>query len=541
MKASIKLTSLPGIIATMGLLLASCAPAVSPAPTPSPWPARTPLPRLALTPTPSVEMPKYGGSVTRVRERYPDTFDPHHSRGAPSWGDIMGPIYSGLFKLDRKMEIASDLVEKWEQPSDVEYVLRLRQGIKFHDTPVMKGRELTAEDVKWNIQRMATNDPKFFRRFQFQTVSSIDVLDKYTVKLTLKERTGPFMHFMAQPYNYIVGREAVEKSGDLSREEAGTGPFYLRTWTEKVSYKLAKHPNYFVKGIPYLDEVNVIIVPDPASRLAAFRSGRVDYVLVSHNDLINLKKTHPRVTSSVMPTEIVFLTFHPEKKPFSDQRVRQAFSLAIDRQAVIDVAMDGAAELIGPIYGVADSWRLPQKELKRLYKPDIPQAKKLMAEAGYPDGFPIEVKVSSRRPDSMDALTIVADQLRQIGVDVKQQVLEHTTLVAQRDAADYVALMHGGTAALEPAERIEQYWRPGGMYHMKDSDLAKLLDEQRRESDMAKRKQILNRFERLMIDRAHVLFLFGYGEYLVRQPHIKGPMQPSGLSQHLVAYNWIER
>ncbi|MBI2906199.1 MAG: ABC transporter substrate-binding protein [Chloroflexi bacterium] len=543
-------------LTVLALVLASCAPAAAPAPAPKaapaaptaaqPKPAAAPEAKAApaapaATPKPAVEQPKYGGLVTRMRDKYPDTLDPHLNRGALWSNDVLGPVYSGLLMLNEKMEIVPDLAEKWEQPSDTAYVLHLRRGIKFHDTPVMKGRELTAEDVKYNIQRMATEDPKFFSRWKFQVVSNIETPDKYTVKLTLKEPTAPFLDFLAQPANYMVGREAVEKSGDLNREEAGTGPFYLKSWTEKVSYKLAKYPSYFIKGIPYFDEINVVIVPDPASRLAAFRSGRADVTLVSSIELGALKQTNPRVTSASLPSAIVMMIFHPEKRPFTDQRVRQAFSLAIDRQALVDVVMEGRAEITGPIYGVAASWQLPMDEVKRLYKPDLAQAKKLMTEAGYPDGFPLEVKISSARKDSVESVVVVAQQLKQIGVEIKQQVMEHTTLIAQRDKADYAALLHGGTATLEPGERIEQYWRPGGMYHLKDPELASLLNEQRKTVDVAKRRQILNRFERLWIERAYALMLFGYGEYLVRQPHIKGPYQGSVIGQHMIAYNWSDK
>lgn len=541
------------VLVSLSLLLASCAPA---APTPTAKPAAEPTKPVAKpaatepaakpaapAPTPKAagEQPKYGGSVTRFRENYPDMLDPHLCRGAAWWNDVLGPMYNGLFTLDEKMEIVPDLVEKWEQPSDVVYVLRLRQGVKFHDNPTMKGREFTAEDVKYNIQRMATEDPKMLRRWQFQVVSSIEIPDKYTVKLTLKEPTAPFMDFMAQPYNYIVGKEAVEKFGDLSREEAGTGPFYLKSWTEKVSYKMARNPNYYVKGIPYLDEVNMIVVPDPATRLAAFRSGRADYILASKTDLDSLKKTIPKVTVSSLPASIIFLAFNPERKPFTDQRVRQAFSLAIDRQAVIDIAMDGDGIITGPIYGVAASWRLSLDELKRLYKTDIAKAKQLMADAGFPNGFPLEIIVSNRRPDCQDALTVVAEQLKQIGVAVKQQVLEHTTLIAQRAGKDYVAMLHGGTAALEAGERITQYFMPKGQWNLNDPELTKLIDDQVKTVNVEKRRQTLNQFERLFIEKAYLVLLFGRGDYLVRQPHVKGPQEPSVMSQNLVAYAWIEK
>ncbi|MBI2908226.1 MAG: ABC transporter substrate-binding protein [Chloroflexi bacterium] len=533
------------LLATAGLLSSGC---VAGAPPPAP---KATAAQAEVTPGPGVsptvpalvskaaERRSYGGSVTRVTDKYPENLDPHFSRGI-NWYNVLAPAYNGLFMLDERMEIVPDLVEKWEQPNDSGYLLHLRNGVRFHDTPAMKGREFTAEDVKYNIQRISTEDPRFFRRWQFQIVSNIEILDKYTVRLTLKEPTPSFMDFMAQPLQ-MVGREAVERFGDLGREEAGTGPFYLKSWTDKLSYKLAKNSEYFIRGIPYLDEVNVVVVPDSATRLAAFRSRRTDYALVSNSDLSSLKRTNTKMTSSRLPTNQVFMVFHPNKKPFNDQRVRQALSLAVDRQAVIDVAMEGAAEISGSIYGVAASWTLPLDELKRLYQPDIPRAKKLMADAGYLDGFPLEVKVSSRRKDSMDALVVLTAQLKQIGIDVKQQTLEHTTVVAQRDAGDYVALLHGGTAALEPGERISQYWRRGGMYHVDDSELTKLIDEQQRTVDVAKRRQLLNQFERVMIDKAYALFLFGYGDHLVRQPNIGGPPEPSVLSQHLVAYHYIEK
>lgn len=531
------------MLASLGLLLANCAPISPPAATappqaPEATAAKPAAP--AATPTAAAGQPKYGGSVTRFRENYPDALDPHLSRGAPWWNDVLGPLYNGLLRLDEKLEIAPDLVEKWEQPSDTVYVLRLRQGVKFHDNPTMKGREFTAEDARYNIQRMAANDPKFLRRWQFQVVSNIETPDKYTIKLTLKEPTAPFLDYLAQPFNYMVGKEAVEKFGDLSREEAGTGPFVLKSWTEKLSYKLAKNASYYMKGIPYLNEVNVIVVPDPATRLAGFRSRRADYILTSITDLNSLKKANPQISSTSLPAQLVTLNFNPERNPFTDQRVRQAFSLAIDRQSVLDVAMEGDGILTGPIYGVAASWRLSEDELKRLYRTDIPKARQLMADAGFANGFPLEVGVSSRRPDAMDSLTVVTRHLKQIGVDVKQQVLEHTTLIANREGKNYVALLHGGTAALEPAERISQYYLPGGQWNLNDTDLTKLIHEQRVTVNVEKRRQILNQFERLFIEKAYVIVIFGRGDYLVRQPHVKGPQEPSVMSQSLVAYAWLE-
>ncbi|MBI2910487.1 MAG: hypothetical protein HYX92_22810 [Chloroflexi bacterium] len=540
-------------VTTLGALLTGCAPTASPTPAAKPPAkadqvstpvARTPaaLPAPSSTPKPAAQQPKYGGIVNRLRENYPDSLDPHLSRGASHWNDILGPLYNGLFTLNEKMEIVPDLVEKWEQPSELTYLLRLRQGTKFHDNPVMKGREFTAEDVKYNIQRIATDNPKFFSRWQFQTVASLEVVDKYTVRLTLKEPTAAFMDYMAQPFNYMVGREAVERFGELNREEAGTGPFYLKSWTEKISYKLARNPSYFIKGVPYLDEVNVVIVPDYATRLAAFRSGRADYVLLSYTDYSAIKRTMSKIEASRLPSSVIFLALHPEKSPFTDQRVRQAFSLAIDRQAVIDVAMEGEAELTGPIYGVSPTWQLPPEELKRIYIPDVARARKLMADSGYPNGFPLEIKASSRRKDAMDALTVVAEQLKQIGVNVKQQVLEHTTLVAQRNAGDFVAVLHAVTAAIEPGERVEHHWGRSGLYLLKDDpELVDLVDEQRRTVDASKRRQILNKFERTLIDRAYLLYLFGYGQYLVRQPYISGPREPSVLSQNLMAHHWLDR
>ncbi|MBI2910482.1 MAG: hypothetical protein HYX92_22785 [Chloroflexi bacterium] len=551
-------------LTVLGLFLATCAPAAAPAATPkaaptqpaapTPKPGSTPAVSPAATtpsakpvapkatPRPSVEQPKYGGAVTRIRERYPDTLDPHLARGSKAWLDVLAPLYDGLLKLNENMEIVPGLAEKWEQPTDLVYVLHLFKGAKFHDNPVMKERELTSEDVRWNIQRMATNDPKFLRSWQFGVVASIETPDKHTVRLSLKEPTAPFLNYMAQAFNYMVGKEAVEKSGELVRSEAGTGPFYLKSWTEKISYKLAKNPSYFVRGIPYLDEVNVIIVPDPASRLAAFRSGRADYILVSKSDSDALKRTNPAITFSYLPFSFIFLAFNPANKPFTDQRVRQAISLATDRQALIDVVMDGVAELTGPVYGdIEASWRLPPEELKRLYKVDTPAARKLMAEAGYPNGFSLEIKASAQQKDCVDSVTVLAQQLKQIGVEVQMKVLEHTTFVAQRNAADYAAVLHSGGAAMEVGERIEQYWRIGGMYHLKDQDLGKLLDDQRREVNVARRRQIVNQFEQMMIERAYVLFLFGYPETLVRNPRIKGPRETSAFGQHLVARAWIDR
>src|SRR5437773_2945086 len=219
------------------------------------------------------QTPKRGG-VFRIRGEDPVSgLDPHlvvnHHRIATNLSfthSRLVRIKSGAQVKPGTMPIEPDLAESWTQPNDTTFVFKLRKGVRWHNKPPVSGRELTAEDVKYTYERFLTikGNPN---RYLLEAVEKIDTPDKSTVVFKLKEPNAWFIDQLASTATWIVAKEAVEKFGDLKKPEAviGTGPWMLERYDAGTRLSYARHPNYFVPGLPHADGIEVTIETDPAA------------------------------------------------------------------------------------------------------------------------------------------------------------------------------------------------------------------------------------------------------------------------------------
>ena len=228
-----------------------------------------------LAPAPSeAQTPKRGGTLRLTFQSDPVTgFDPQQTISFVTMVPLSF-VYSRLVKVKAgpsvkpmTYPIEPDLAESWTQPDDKTYVFKLKKGVRWHPKPPVNGREFTADDVKYAYDRFltVTGNPN---RPVLDSVDRIDVLDKYTVKFTLKEPNAWFLDMLASTSTWIIAKECVEKFGDLKKVESvvGTGPWMLERWDPNVRILYVRNPNYFVPGLPYADAVDMIIDKDPSSR-----------------------------------------------------------------------------------------------------------------------------------------------------------------------------------------------------------------------------------------------------------------------------------
>src|SRR5215510_9553437 len=231
------------------------------------------------------QTPKRGG-VFRIRGEDATTgFDPHlvanHHRIATNLSfthSRLVKVKAGPSVTPGTLPLEPDLAESWIQPNETTYVFKLKKGVRWHPKPPVNGRELTADDVKYAYDRFLTvkGNPN---RPVLESVDRIDVLDKYTVKFTLKEPNAWFLDMLASTSTWIIAKECVDKFGDLKKVESvvGTGPWMLEKWEPNVRMLFVRNPNYFVSGLPYADAVDMIIDKDPSSRLATWLAGKSDF------------------------------------------------------------------------------------------------------------------------------------------------------------------------------------------------------------------------------------------------------------------------
>src|SRR5919197_4265193 len=385
--------------------------------------------------------PKRGG-ILRVRGYDPVHFD-HHLTSNARTNTTLSLVHSTLLRYKVGPEVTPGtftvephLAERWEAPDDLTYVFHLRQGVKWHNRPPLNGRELVAEDVKFTFDRFL-NEKANILRYVLEPVDRVEVVDRYTVKFVLKE---PFVwlpnRLASTSGMWIIAPEVVEKFGDLKKPESamGAGPFLLERYEPNVKTVFKRNPEYFLPDQPYIDGVEWLVLEDESTGLAMYRTGKIDcgpwhWWAVRQADVESLKQSHPHLMYrdflSIVPSGITMRTDQP---PFNDVRVRRAISHALDRQGIIE-AVSLRGEVTPAIGRGLTEWSLPVDQLgagPKYYQYDPPEAKRLLAEAGYPKGFKTQLWVTTGLArDLVDDAQLMQGYLKEVGIEAELKPQEH--------------------------------------------------------------------------------------------------------------------
>ncbi len=296
---------------------------------------------------------KRGGTLARATAWDPPVLDPRLTNSVGLF-QIASLVCNRLVRYPfadeangtADLTLKGDLAESWQNSTDYRvWSFKLRQGVKWHNVPPLNGREFVAADVKYCYEQYAKEG---VQAFTFQEIEGIETPDKYTVRIHLKSPNVMFPQNLAEAVTVIFAREVLEEDGDLKKRMIGTGPYVLKENTRKVKAVLARHPDYFDKGRPYVDEYTIFSTPDAATRTAAFRTGQSDILHVSSlADVETIRKTNPAaVVEEFKFLQTPFgLALAQGKPPFNDVRVRRAISMAIDRQRQVDTIYEGHAIL----------------------------------------------------------------------------------------------------------------------------------------------------------------------------------------------------
>ncbi|MCA9793277.1 MAG: ABC transporter substrate-binding protein [Candidatus Eremiobacteraeota bacterium] len=362
----------------------------------------------------------------------PVGLDPANVTDAES-SQVCRSLYDTLVQYARdSMEIEPALAESWETSEDgLVWTFKLRQGVKFHD-----GTPFDAEAVKLNFERQFKPDhPLRFagNKFLYWTdiwgspskLDQVEVVDEHTVKLHLTQPVAPFLQNLAMPFFAIVSPTALkEHKEDFFKHPVGTGAYKFVEWKEREKIVLEANPDYW-GGKPKLDQVIFKPVKDSTSRQLQLEKGAVGLITGLLLENVKRLQDNPAVTVETQPgMNIGFLAINNQQKPFDDPRVRQALYHAIDRKTIVDELYQGLAE-------VADS-PLPPAVWGRAkledYDYDPEKAKKLLAEAGYPDGFKTELwYMSAPRPyfpEPKVTAEVLGSMLKNVGIEAELSAVD---------------------------------------------------------------------------------------------------------------------
>jgi len=474
------------------------------------------------------QSPKRGGTLS-LRLWDPPHWDPHltisykthiaysftHSRLLKHKA---GPgVQPGTFAIE------GDLAESWTQPNETTYIFRLRKGVRWQNKPPVNGRELTADDVVYSVERFKTVTGNA-NAYMLSSLDKVEAQDKHTVKFTLKEPYVWFLDMLANSHAVaIIAKECVEKFGDLKKYESavGSGPWMLDSYRPNVGYTFVRNPSYFVTGQPYIDRIEVAVDEDNASRMAAFIAGKYDLGweyqgVINRVDWVQIKDTlkqkRPRLQTAEYPNAVMtHISMRTDKAPFSDVRVRRAMSLAIHRQGIIDAVYEGVGAFNPPVPAALKEWSVPMNQLgegARWYKYDLSQARKLMAEAGYPKGFPTTVDFTTYGSTVLiDMAQLVLKHLKDIGIDAKLNQKEYGAYISTSFYGKFDSMTFGPqTGFQEPDNFLYDQYFPGELKnqsHINDPVVADMLIRQRRTQDVAKRREVIYDIQRHLANQQY--------------------------------------
>ena len=352
--------------------------------------------------------------ITIGMQLEPPHLDPTGAAAAAIDEVVYANIYEGLTRFDASGAILPALAESWDISDDgLSYTFTLRSGVKYHD-----GADFTADDVKFSLDRARGEDSTNAQKALFAAIDSVNVIDDTTVEITLTKPNGALLFNLAWGDAIIIDESDVET---LQQSPVGTGPFKFSNWVQGDRVEIVKNPDYWGDAVA-LEKATFKFISDPTAAFAAMMAGDVDAfpVFPAPENLAQFE-ADPRFKVIVGSTEgETILSTNNKEGPLADVRVRKAIAHAIDRQAIIDGAMFGFGTPIGSHFAPHNPAYVDLTG-NSAYDPDL--SKKLLAEAGYAEGFSTTLKLPppsyARRGGE-----IIAAQLREVGIETEISNLE---------------------------------------------------------------------------------------------------------------------
>lgn len=450
----------------------------------------------------------------------PSGLDPHKVT-AHSSIRITGKVYEGLLQFDDDMELAPQLAESWEQVDDTTYIFKLREGVKFHN-----GREMTAEDVKYSFDRIKDPETASIGASYFTSVEDIEILGDYEIQFHLSDAYAPFLSYIAHSSAAIVPQEVVEEHGDLNQEAVGTGPFVFEEMVPDTHVILSKNEDYYIEGQPKLDGLKYLTMIDESSRIAAVRTGQIHLTTVSPESVSLLEANEELEIINYYTLDYNYLGINAEREPFNDERVRQAISLAVDRNELINTVMGGDAQLTGPVPPSLGNWSIDVSQ-HEMYEHNIEKAKELLEEAGFGDGFEAEIGVPGTYRDRVADGQMIQQMLAQIGIDVTIVQLEWGDYIDAWNEGRYDMLTGRNGAGTDPDRSLNFFFHTEGsanVWGFSDEEFDELAEKGRFEVDQGTREQIYFDAQDRLLTQAPNLFLYNPQNYIVISKNVSDYM-----------------
>ena len=471
-------------------------------------------------------MPAAAQDNTLIMARAVDStgLDPHTQTAFQSLR-LLSLVYEPLVRPDEDLDLVPALAESWEFNDDAtQLTFTLRAGVTFHD-----GSDLTAEDVIASIERILDEETGAATRSNLISIESMEAPDDLTVVMNLNTPDVPLLTALSSRNAVILSADVIA-NGDPATDVVGTGPFVLDEWAQDEQTLLSANADWWGEG-PNIDGIEIRIIPDEATIMAALRAGEIDFAPLDDP----LIATLPTDGSDVIVERAGDIAYHAlmmraSVPPLDILEVRQAISCAINRQEVVDAAALGEGRVTGPL--TQPAWATPVEDLF-CYEQDLDRARELMEAAGV-DGFEMTIMAAQAEPPTAltEAQTIQA-QLAEINITVEIEPLELGVYVDRWLAADFTAAIALNGGRVDPYPMYSRYWQNEAQFQDTagyiDDTLDDLMKRGQAETDVEARRAIFAEFEQHLAEQAPWIWLYNGFVYSARQPYVDGwTPDPSG-------------
>jgi peptide/nickel transport system substrate-binding protein len=431
----------------------------------------------------------------------PDTLDPHKTSGTLTFQTLKS-VYDTLVEPDPSGKIVAALAEKWDISSDgLTWTFTLRKGVKFHN-----GDTLSSADVKATFDRMMSEETASPKVKDYAAITAVQAPDESTVVFKLSQPNSPLLATLASGWSAILPKSLIDSGHDFPNQPVGTGPYRFVEWVRDSRVVLEKNPDYWMKGLPKLDGVNINIITEQTVAIQGLLSGQLDVAYrVDPDAVAQLEANADTKVETRLTALTLVMSINCSRPELNDLRVRQAINHAIDKQKVLDTAYGGGE----PIGTFIDHDNAYYKDFTDLYPYDPDKARALLKEAGVGPDREFELFLPQNYELHVKAGEMYQAMLTEVGMNVQIRLVDWSTWISDvYTQANYDLTVIGHTGKLDPDGTLGGYGVPERRYVRWDNArAAELIAQGSKVAGFENRKKIYDEVLELMAREVPFMFL----------------------------------